>query len=105
MPTYEYECDACGHDFEQFQYFSEEPLTKCPSCKRINVFRRTRTGRRREGRDDAGDLRRTSTEYVCSRCGGQYWIVWDDFEGCRASMFAAPDADTEPGAGGGRGGG
>jgi hypothetical protein len=78
--------------------------TRCPSCKRINVFRRTRTGRRREGRDDAGDLRRTSTEYVCSRCGGQYWIVWDDFEGCRASMFAAPDADTEPGAGGDRGG-
>ena len=44
MPTYEYECDACGHDFEQFQYFSEEPLTKCPSCKKKKLRRLFGTG-------------------------------------------------------------
>lgn len=78
--------------------------TRCPSCKRINVFRRTRTGRRRDGRDEEGDLRRRSTEYVCGRCGGRYWILWDDFEGRRASMSSAPDTDAEPGAAPDRGG-
>ena len=34
MPTYEYECSSCGHTFEQFQGMSDEPLTKCPKCKK-----------------------------------------------------------------------
>ena len=32
MPTYEYRCTKCGHDFETFQKFSDEPLTVCPKC-------------------------------------------------------------------------
>jgi putative FmdB family regulatory protein len=44
MPTYEYQCDACGHDFEEFQYFSEEPLTKCPACKKKKLRRLFGTG-------------------------------------------------------------
>lgn len=33
MPTYEYECKACGHRFEVFQSMSEKPLRRCPECK------------------------------------------------------------------------
>ncbi len=44
MPTYEYQCDACGHDFEEFQYFSDEPLTKCPACKKKKLRRLFGTG-------------------------------------------------------------
>jgi putative FmdB family regulatory protein len=44
MPTYEYECDGCGHDFEEFQYFSEKPLTKCPKCKKKKLRRLFGTG-------------------------------------------------------------
>ena len=33
MPTYEYACSACGHEFEAFQSFSEDALTECPECK------------------------------------------------------------------------
>ena len=33
MPTYEYECEACGIRFERVQTFSEEPLKRCPECK------------------------------------------------------------------------
>jgi putative FmdB family regulatory protein len=44
MPTYEYECDGCGHGFEEFQYFSEEPLTKCPKCKKKKLRRLFGTG-------------------------------------------------------------
>lgn len=32
MPIYEYECDECGHVFEQLQKFSDEPLKTCPEC-------------------------------------------------------------------------
>lgn len=32
MPTYEYECKACGKTFEAFQNMSDPPLTSCPSC-------------------------------------------------------------------------
>jgi putative FmdB family regulatory protein len=32
MPTYVYGCDACGHRFEQFQKFSDEPIRVCPEC-------------------------------------------------------------------------
>jgi putative FmdB family regulatory protein len=39
MPTYEYQCDACNHTFEEFQSFSAEPLKKCPQCKKKKLRR------------------------------------------------------------------
>jgi putative FmdB family regulatory protein len=33
MPTYQYACADCGHEFEAFQTFSEASLTVCPECK------------------------------------------------------------------------
>jgi putative FmdB family regulatory protein len=33
MPTYEYACTKCGHQFEAFQSFNDEALTECPGCK------------------------------------------------------------------------
>ena len=33
VPTYQYACNACGHEFEAFQSFSESSLTECPQCK------------------------------------------------------------------------
>ena len=30
MPTYEYVCEKCGHQFEQFQSISAKPLETCP---------------------------------------------------------------------------
>jgi len=32
MPTYEYECKSCAHNFEVFQSMSDEPIKKCPEC-------------------------------------------------------------------------
>lgn len=32
MPTYDYRCDACGHELEVFQSMSDERLTVCPDC-------------------------------------------------------------------------
>lgn len=32
MPIYEYQCKACGHQFEMIQKFSDEPISECPEC-------------------------------------------------------------------------
>lgn len=44
MPTYEYKCDACGHEFEKFQSIKAGPLRKCPSCGKARVRRLIGTG-------------------------------------------------------------
>jgi putative FmdB family regulatory protein len=32
MPTYHYRCSDCGHSFDFFQKFADDPLTECPEC-------------------------------------------------------------------------
>lgn len=32
MPTYEYRCRECGHEFEAFQSMTAEPIGTCPEC-------------------------------------------------------------------------
>ena len=44
MPTYEYHCDACGHDFEKFQSITAAPIKKCPKCGKNKVRRLIGTG-------------------------------------------------------------
>ena len=39
MPTYEYECDACGHRFEEFQQMNDAPLKSCPKCRKRKLRR------------------------------------------------------------------
>lgn len=40
MPTYEYRCEACGHELELFQNISEAPKKKCPACKKQKLKRK-----------------------------------------------------------------
>jgi putative FmdB family regulatory protein len=44
MPTYDYVCDACGHEFEEFQSITEPVLRKCPECKKLKLRRLFGTG-------------------------------------------------------------
>ncbi len=39
MPVYEYECKACGHEFEREQRISEDPVKKCPECGALKAKR------------------------------------------------------------------
>jgi putative FmdB family regulatory protein len=32
MPTYDYRCAACGHNFEKVKRMSETPGAECPEC-------------------------------------------------------------------------
>lgn len=44
MPTYDYECDACGHEFELFQGITEAVMRKCPECGKPKLRRLFGTG-------------------------------------------------------------
>lgn len=39
MPTYDYQCDACGHEMELFQGINDPIKKKCPECGK-NKLRR-----------------------------------------------------------------
>ena len=39
MPTYEYLCQACGHEFELFQSMSASVKRKCPDCGKLKLKR------------------------------------------------------------------
>lgn len=44
MPTYDYRCTACKHEFEQFQSMKDKPLRKCPKCGKSALERLIGTG-------------------------------------------------------------
>ena len=44
MPTYEYQCDACGNKFEKFQSIKSGPIKKCPKCGKNKVRRLISSG-------------------------------------------------------------
>jgi len=39
MPTYEYECEACGKSCEEFQGIKDPPLKVCPHCREPRLRR------------------------------------------------------------------
>lgn len=44
MPTYDYKCNACGVEFEEFQSITAPVMKKCPECKKLKLERLIGTG-------------------------------------------------------------
>jgi putative FmdB family regulatory protein len=44
MPTYEYRCNSCGHEFEEFQKMTADALTICPKCAEPTLRRKMGSG-------------------------------------------------------------
>jgi putative FmdB family regulatory protein len=40
MPTYDYICDACNHEFESFESIKADPQTVCPQCQEPKLRRK-----------------------------------------------------------------
>ena len=81
MPTYDYECDACGHKFELFQNISEEPQTKCLTCKKKKLRRLFGTGAAIMGTDTYPRPSGTSpASHVTSTDGGTV-VFYRSFQG------------------------
>ena len=53
MPTYDYECDACGHEFELFQSITEPVQKKCPKCGKLKFAACSAPGQRSSSRAPA----------------------------------------------------
>jgi putative FmdB family regulatory protein len=66
MPTYDYRCDGCRHEFDAFQSITDAPLRKCPKCGKQKLRRLIGTG--------SGIIFKGSgfyeTDYKRSRTGG-----------------------------------
>jgi len=93
MPTYEYECEACGHAFERFQSMSDEPIRLCPECG----------GAVRRLISSGGGLVFKgpgfyATDYRSRPAGGE------TSAGGKSGGGAKPDAGSSGGEGGGAGG-
>ncbi|MCM8542441.1 MAG: zinc ribbon domain-containing protein [Lentisphaeraceae bacterium] len=44
MPTYDYRCEDCGHEFETLQMMSADHLKTCPECSKDSLKRLLGTG-------------------------------------------------------------
>ncbi len=44
MPTYDYLCQACGHEWEKFQSMNASPTKTCPQCKKRRAKRQIGLG-------------------------------------------------------------
>lgn len=80
MPTYDYECSACGARFEAFQSINDKPLTKCEKCGKKKVRRLIGAG--------AGLIFKGSGFYITDYRGKDY--------GEAAKKDSAPSSDSKP---------
>jgi putative FmdB family regulatory protein len=39
MPTYDYRCNKCDHEWELFQSITAKPIRKCPECGKLSAKR------------------------------------------------------------------
>jgi putative FmdB family regulatory protein len=44
MPTYDYRCRACNHEWEVFQSIKANPIRKCPECGKLKAQRQIGRG-------------------------------------------------------------
>jgi putative FmdB family regulatory protein len=44
MPTYDYICDDCGHEFEAYESIMADPRKDCPQCSRPGLRRKIGPG-------------------------------------------------------------
>ncbi|MBM3330346.1 zinc ribbon domain-containing protein [candidate division WOR-3 bacterium] len=44
MPTYEYQCQKCGHRFSEFQRIVDPPIKDCPKCRKRNCVEQIISG-------------------------------------------------------------
>lgn len=92
MPTYEYECTACGHKFEKFQSIKAAPIKKCPECGKQKVKRLIGIG--------AGLLFKGSGFYITDYRSDAYnkSAKADTAPTTAAATDAKPTGDTAPAA-------
>ena len=72
MPIYEYECQACGHEFEKLVVSDSQEIV-CPKCrdkklKKLFSMFSGHSGGRSIGHDSGGRACGSCTKKSCSSC-------------------------------------
>lgn len=99
MPTYEYICEKCGHQFEKFQSISAKPLTVCP--EELCAQKRWGKGKvKREISGGAGLLFKGSGFYITDYRSEKYKEAAkkDSAAGSGASSKSSSGSETKPAA-------
>jgi putative FmdB family regulatory protein len=93
MPVYEYQCSACGHEFEREQRISEDPIKKCPQCGKLKAKRLiSRTSFVLKGGGWYGDL------YASQKPGGEKKDEAGKEAGAPAAAAKSPAESAAPAA-------
>jgi len=77
VPTYEYQCQKCGHRFSEFQRIVDPPIRNCPKCRKRNCVEQIISG-------GSGLIFKGSGFYTT------------DYKGKNASGAPAKPADSAP---------
>lgn len=96
MPTYEYECESCGLQFEYLQSMSEPPKEKCEKCGG-HLKKLLSAG--------SGLIFKGSGFYITDYKGGTKSGETSKSEGGEAKKEAKPAAEKKESGGGGKSGG
>ena len=86
MPTYQYECAACGHEFERFESITAKPDSLCPKCKKKKAKRNISGG--------AGFIFRGSGFYVTDYRSSAYKTSAKGDKTAGAEAGSASDSET-----------
>lgn len=76
MPTYEYECTRCGHQFEEFKPMSAPRRQRCPKCR--------------------GKVERLVSGGLGVHFKGSGFYITDSRGTTKADKPASPAADSKP---------
>ena len=100
MPTYEYVCEKCGHQFDVFQRITEKALTTCPrdKCAR-KAWGKGKVKRMIGG--GAGLLFKGSGFYITDYRSEKYKEAAKKESGAAAPAEAKPGAPAAPATGSG----
>ena len=96
MPTYEYVCSKCGHDFEKFQSMLDKPLATCP--KELCPKKTWGKGKvKKKISSGAGLIFKGSGFYITDyRSEGYKESAKKDAEAAKPAAAAEPKAATTP---------
>lgn len=87
MPTYDYECGACNHKWEEFQSIKAEPTRKCPECKKAKAKRLIGTG--------AGIIFKGSGFYQTDYRSGSYQKAADADKAASSSAESSSKSESK----------
>jgi putative FmdB family regulatory protein len=88
MPTYDYECQSCGHRFEHFGKIHEMGLRACPNCHKKKAKRMIGAG--------SGFIFKGSGFYVTDSKGSSHAAATAKQSESKAETKAETNADAKP---------